>query len=372
MTTLPDPYAKLRGLFQAEGFPAMEPEILQPSRLFLDLIGEDIRGRMYLTSDRAGEELCLRPDYTLPVCRAHLDGGAPETPARYSYCGKVFRQRQDGAGEFMQAGVECLGRADLEAADADTLALSLSALETLGVTDARIHIGDEALFRAVLSGLNLPAVWERRLGDLFGERDRLDAAIRAMRGGGTETARDDDTSAAALARALEGLAPDTAQSAVAELLRLTGLKPIAGRSASDIAERLLEQATLVRHDPETDRAADVLSRYLAIAGDPRASVKTIEVFAKDSGLDLSAALSSFAARLDAISAHGIPDTSLTFAADFGRRLDYYTGFVFEVHSASRKKAGQIVGGGRYDRLLALLGAKAHIPATGFSIWLDRI
>ncbi|MBB98934.1 MAG: ATP phosphoribosyltransferase regulatory subunit [Rhodobacteraceae bacterium] len=369
--TLPDPYASLRDLFQAEGFPAMEPEILQPSRLFLDLIGEDIRGRMYLTSDRAGEELCLRPDYTIPVCRAHLDGGAPETPARYSYCGKVFRQRQDGAGEFMQAGVECLGRADLEAADADTLALSLSALDTLGVTDPRIHIGDEALFRAVLGGLNLPAVWERRLGDLFGERDRLDAAIRAMRSGGAAE-RDDTSSAATLARALEGLAPDTAQSAVAELLRLTGLKPIAGRSASDIAERLLEQAALARHDPETDRAADVLTRYLAIAGDPRASVKTIEVFAKDVGLDLTQALASFSGRLDAIAAHGISDASLTFAADFGRRLDYYTGFVFEIHSASRETAGQIVGGGRYDRLLALLGATAHIPATGFSIWLDRI
>ncbi|SDT91208.1 ATP phosphoribosyltransferase regulatory subunit [Stappia sp. ES.058] len=369
--TLPDPYAKLRGLFQDNGFPAMEPEILQPSRLFLDLIGEDIRGRMYLTGDRAGEELCLRPDYTLPVCRAHLDGGAAETPARYSYCGKVFRQRQDGAGEFMQAGVECLGRADLEAADADTLALALSALETLGVSDTRIHIGDEALFRAVLSGLNLPAVWERRLGDLFGERDRLDAAIAAMRGAGIEAERG-DTSAAELARALDGLAPDTAQAAVAELLRLTGLKPIAGRSAGDIAERLLEQAALARHDPQTDRAADVLTRYLAIAGDPRASVETIATFAEDAGLDLTDALSSFSARLDAIAAHGISDRSLTFAADFGRRLDYYTGFVFEIHSAARETAGQIVGGGRYDKLLALLGATAHIPATGFSIWLDRI
>ncbi|RYG63900.1 ATP phosphoribosyltransferase regulatory subunit, partial [bacterium] len=32
----------------------------------------------------------------------------------------------------------------------------------------------------------------------------------------------------------------------------------------------------------------------------------------------------------------------------------------------------LAGGGRYDRLLTFLGAKAPIPAVGFSIWLDRI
>ena len=30
------------------------------------------------------------------------------------------------------------------------------------------------------------------------------------------------------------------------------------------------------------------------------------------------------------------------------------------------------GGGRFDRLMTLLGAKTHIPAVGFALWLDRI
>ena len=74
-------YSELTDLFSDEGFPRVEPAVLQPSSLFLDLIGEDIRGRMYLASDAAGgEELCLRPDYTIPVCRAHLDGPGATTP----------------------------------------------------------------------------------------------------------------------------------------------------------------------------------------------------------------------------------------------------------------------------------------------------
>ena len=66
------------------------------------------------------------------------------------------------------------------------------------------------------------------------------------------------------------------------------------------------------------------------------------------------------------------------AADFGRRLDYYTGFVFEIHDSRRPGARQIVGGGRYDRMLGLIlnsrgKAKGEaFPPVGFSIWLDRI
>ena len=35
-------------------------------------------------------------------------------------------------------------------------------------------------------------------------------------------------------------------------------------------------------------------------------------------------------------------------------------------------ARPLAGGGRYDRLLTLLGAKTPIPGVGFSVWLDRI
>ena len=54
------------------GFERIEPPVLQPASIFLDMSGEAIRGRLYLTSDASGAELCLRPDYTIPVCRAYL------------------------------------------------------------------------------------------------------------------------------------------------------------------------------------------------------------------------------------------------------------------------------------------------------------
>jgi ATP phosphoribosyltransferase regulatory subunit len=61
---------------------------------------------------------------------------------------------------------------------------------------------------------------------------------------------------------------------------------------------------------------------------------------------------------------------IRYDAAFGRPLDYYTGLVFEIGLPGSERP--LAGGGRYDRLLTLLGAQKAIPGVGFSIWLDRI
>ena len=58
--------------FAQAGYVQAEPAILQPAEPFLDLSGEDIRKSLYLTTDAGGEELCLRPDLTIPVARDYL------------------------------------------------------------------------------------------------------------------------------------------------------------------------------------------------------------------------------------------------------------------------------------------------------------
>ena len=59
-----------------------------------------------------------------------------------------------------------------------------------------------------------------------------------------------------------------------------------------------------------------------------------------------------------------------YRASFGRRLDYYTGLVFEIFRKGGTKP--VIGGGRYDRLMTLLGAPTELPAVGFAIWVDRM
>src|SRR3954469_24748516 len=83
----------LQQSFAQAGYVHAEPAILQPADPFLDLSGEDIRKSLYLTTDASGEELCLRPDLTIPVARGYLASGRAGAPAGFSYLGPVFRYR---------------------------------------------------------------------------------------------------------------------------------------------------------------------------------------------------------------------------------------------------------------------------------------
>ena len=68
--------------FTKAGYALAEPPVLQPAEPFLDLSGEDIRKSLYLTTDATGEELCLRPDLTIPVARQYLASGQAGTARR--------------------------------------------------------------------------------------------------------------------------------------------------------------------------------------------------------------------------------------------------------------------------------------------------
>src|SRR3989304_2198930 len=108
--------------YERAGYARVAPPILQPAEPFLDLSGEDIRKRMYLTSDPQGRELCLRPDLTIPVSCAYLASPATGSPAGFCYLGPEFRNRATQPAEFLQAGIESFGRLDKAAADAEMIA----------------------------------------------------------------------------------------------------------------------------------------------------------------------------------------------------------------------------------------------------------
>src|SRR5262245_37179540 len=126
VTTSSQPDARAEALiaaYERGGYRRVAPAILQPAEPFLDLSGEDIRKRMYLTTDPEGRELCLRPDLTIPVSCDYLASPAAGQPQAFCYLGPVFRDRGSAPAEFLQGGIESFGRADKAAADAEMVAL---------------------------------------------------------------------------------------------------------------------------------------------------------------------------------------------------------------------------------------------------------
>src|SRR6201988_5580015 len=127
--------------FARAGYPHARPPILQPAEPFLDLSGEDIRKSLYLTTDATGEELCLRPQLTIPVARDYLASPRAGQPAGFSYLGPAFRYRSGRKSRFLPAGIQSFGRQDSAAADAEMLALALQAASAFGLNDVEIRTG---------------------------------------------------------------------------------------------------------------------------------------------------------------------------------------------------------------------------------------
>jgi ATP phosphoribosyltransferase regulatory subunit len=337
---------RLLAAFRAAGAMAVGTPVLQPAGPLLDLYGEDIRARAYVTHDPVAGEMMLRPDFTVPVVEAHMRSGAE--PARYAYLGPVFR-RQDRpearAREYLQAGFEVFDR-DRAAADAEVFALFARLLDGLPVAPVT---GDIGILAAAVRGLGTTAarkaallrhIWRparfRALLDRFAGRRPPDPARTALL---ARLSAGDPAALVAQAAPLVGLREPAEIAARAQaLLDDMAAPPIAAPEAALLYDLLALSAP----------AAAALAHLRGIAPLLPAIAETVE---------------GFAARLEALARAGVEAAALPFEASLGRTtMEYYDGFVF----AFEGPAGwpPVASGGRYDALTAALGGGGSIPAVG--------
>ncbi len=361
---LPDFADELVAAMAARETNRAEIPVIQPAEPFLDMAGEDLRRRIYLTENENGESLCLRPEFTIPVCLGHI-AGQVGTPRRYSYLGQVFRQRRVGGNEFYQAGIEDLGEPDIAAADARAVADAEALIAgLLPRTDLAVTIGDQALFEAVVAGLGMPAGWQKRLIHAFGDDAALERMIGSLTSAQSATVEENGLSELIAAGDVPAIAAH-----IGSVMEETGYSTHASRSPEEIAARLVEKTRLEK-TRLSDKAFAALRTFLSLEAPLAEATGRLEAFAASAGLDIGAALDLFAARAERLTASGANLSAMRWRAAFGRPLDYYTGLVFEI--SARTDGAVLAGGGRYDRMMNLLGAREAIPAVGFSLWVDRI
>jgi ATP phosphoribosyltransferase regulatory subunit len=352
--------------YMRAGYTPIDPPVLQPAEPFLDLSGEDIRRRMFLTTDPHGRELCLRPDLTIPVSRGYLQSANAGKPAGFCYLGAVFRHREGASAEFLQAGIESFGRNDKAAADAEMLALGLDATTLYGITAPDIRVGDAGLFSAFVDALDLPPIWKRRLVKDFNRKWSLAHDLDQL----AHSAASRPPEYQGVLSALAGSDPKAAHHLVTDLLSIAGIATVGGRSVAEIAERFLEQSALGAGTRLPSETRTLIERFLAVRGDPDEAAGELRALAADAKLTLQPALDLFEIRTGFLAARGIDVRGIHFSTAFGRGFDYYTGFVFELHDARSK--GPLIAGGRYDALLTRLGASEPIPAVGFAASIEEL
>lgn len=356
----------LAALFESAEAEPVDVSFLQSADAFLNTAGESFRKRLFVTQNANGETQCLRPEFTIPVCQKHIESGVEK--ARYSYSGPVFRQRYDHdqhrPTEFLQAGMEWLGETESARTDGEIIRLALDAITLFEVRNPVLVVGNPAFFDAFIRPISLPNIWRERLLRAFGSAEVVNRTLDHMARGddGLEDAPPPKLAALVKEHDLDGLTAE-----VETLLVEHGLHGTGGRTAEDIATRMLaKHAGQVKVDDKTVSACRDFLNFEVNGVELRRHVNTNPSM---EGVDFSNELTAFEELLEPVTTrHRIP---IEFSAQFGRRLDYYTGFVFEIYDADNRNRGPLAGGGRYDNLCEMLGGPPS-PAVGFSLWLDRL
>lgn len=341
----------IRAPFAALGAPFVDAPVMLPLALLLDLAGEAMRGRLFLVQGD-GEEACLRPDFTIPIVRAHIAAAGGD--GRYLYEGKAFRVAPRGSGraeEFLQIGLEAFGGGREPRADAEVAGLAWRAAAAGGRDDLRMILGDVALYCDFIDAIGLAPALAARLKRAFARPGAL--ADELARAQAPETAsRQGDR----LAELLAGLPEAEATAVLQDLWSIAGIQPVGGRSPGEIAHRLVQRGEASRAPRLTAAQADLIHGFLGLGGAPRRALDAIADLARRGRLALDVALAAWTARLDALVAEGAPEDRLVFQASFGRAFSYYDGFLFEVRSPALGDEAPVAAGGRYDSLPARLGA----------------
>lgn len=354
-----EPLAAIRAPFLEQAAEVVDAPILQPLGLLLELAGEAMRPRLFVVQSEGGQETCLRPDFTVPVVRQHLESG--RSSGRYFYEGKAFRASQNPArpDEFRQIGLESFdgAEASLVQADAQIAALAWRSALAGGRGDLSLWLGDIALFTAFVDSLGLAAPLAARMKRVVA-RPRLLAAELARAERPAAAPADDGK----LADLLSGLSEGEAATVLEEIWALAGIDPVGGRGPADIAQRLIRRAQAARAPALTADQADRIRRFLAIDDAPEAAFAAVRSVAGAGALD--APLAAWAERLKLLAAAGVPAERIRFATALGHAFDYYDGLTFEIRSAALDAERSVAVGGRYDSLPARLGGTAAVRAVG--------
>lgn len=355
--------ARMLAVCARAGYAAMDVPVIESTELFLRKAGEERVQQMYSFRYR-NRDLCLRPEFTASVVRATIPTLETEPlPRRMAYHGPVFRYEPPGMNasrQLTEVGAELLGAASA-AADAEIVGTAYAAVVAAGVNAPTLVIGHVGVARGFLAGLSLDErlrewlVWSmERLRPDEPERAEIHPALRAL-------LEEED------AHPITASAPPDRDVFIA-LLREAGISLEGNRrTPEEIATGLIRKVARREEGPAVQRALAFLRELVTLRGAPETVLPALEGLVASEGLP-AGEIERLRAVLAILPAYGIPAGSVTLDLGLGRGLHYYTGMLFELYGGPT----QLGGGGRYDELASVLGARRPLPAVGFSLGLERV
>ncbi len=159
---------------QLYGFGRVEVPVFEATAVFARSLGETtdvVSKEMYEFTDRGGDAMCLRPEFTAGIARAYIENGWQQhAPLKVAAWGPLFRYERPQKGrfrQFHQLDAEVLGAAE-PAADVEVIALADQLLRELGIA------GDVTLTLNTMGDPATRAAWSAAVAAHFAaHRDAL-------------------------------------------------------------------------------------------------------------------------------------------------------------------------------------------------------
>lgn len=346
------------------GYQRVDTPLIEQADLFLIKAGDAAISRL-VSFDLPGRTLCLRPEFTAPAARLYIEHYQHlATAVRLQFAGPVVQYESLHHNTIRQQnaiGAELLNE-NSPAADAEMIALAGKTLEEVGLSDWELVIGHSGLIERLLDRYDLDRQMRRLVLEF----------LPALR-----------TGPEGLQRSLETLTAETTPIADERFLPLDTLGateaalramvqaspqrgPTGGRTSEEIARRLLGKQQQGDRQQRARIALQRINEVLQHTGTPGELLRHVD------SEDMRHLVQELIQTFDLLAAYGIPEQRVRFDLSFTRNLDYYTGIVFEYRTASPEGDLLLGGGGRYDELVRLLGARRDIPAVGFMCYVDHI
>lgn len=360
----------LRSVAEEHGYRFIQPPVLEHTELFLRKSGGERVAQLY-AFDHRGRSIALRPEFTASAVRVYIEHMQSDPlPMRLGYVGPVFRYEKPQAGrsrQFTELGCELIG-ATGPVADAEMISLAIKGLEATGVTQPRLVLGHIGVVIDFLSGLDI----DQRA------QDWLTWSMERIRKG-ADDAHDLPPHLARFETSLDGAddlpslddGDDMSVESVADILRQAGVQFQGGvRTPEEVVQGLFAKRRR-RHDVARLRdAATFVTELTRLSGAPGNVLSPLRELVTAQGLD-AAPLDELERIVALLASRGIDDSRITIDLGMGRGLHYYTGMLFEAYGPD-PGGPQLCGGGRYDDLAQVLGAREAVPACGFSYGVERV
>tara|TARA_B100000073_G_scaffold89478_1_gene70384 strand:- start:1590 stop:2726 length:1137 start_codon:yes stop_codon:yes gene_type:complete len=365
MNSIQDINIFLKNLFTKNNFQYVDLPLVYNSEVFYETSGEDIRRRMFSFTNNSGDEMCLRPDLTIPTCKHFLENIDKFENGQLCYSGPVFRSSltsNEQSLELNQSGIEIIFRDNSKISNYEkefqAINLAIETINQIGISDFSIRISSISLFNLFINSLDLPQRWKQRLLRHFYRRDYFDKLLNRISDGvGYDKERKSN-----IIRDVFGDDKIINEEIKDILLNEDQLKT-GSRTIDEIASRFNLKSESVVSSKQGKEIQKVINEFLSLNGPIEKIDDQMNKFMNDFDIkrfdEGQKMLNQLSSNLLKISAKPI-----YFDCDFGHSIEFYDGIIFEI--ISNVNSDVLISGGRYDKLLNVLEDQDQFSAVGFA------